>query len=598
MIKIAITKGRIEKQVCKMLAEAGFDMDPIFNKDRELLIETKDGISMIFGKPNDVVTFLEHGIVDIGFVGKDTLDDVDFEDYYELLDLEIGKCYFAVAAYPEYRHKVFNRRKKIASKYTNVAKKYFASKQEDVEIIKLEGSVELGPVTGISDAIVDIVETGSTLKANGLEVIEYDGNLKEIAQKLNNRKEEISIEVNNAVNDIINDIRKNGNQALIQYCQKFDGYQIKGEKDFIVSQEEKAEALKQVDQDYIRILERTKQQITEFHKNQIDKSWSLYKDNGVIMGQMVRPIERVALYVPGGTAAYPSTVLMNAIPAKLAGVKDLVIITPVKADGKVNPVIIAAAKVSGVDTIYKFGGAQGVAAIANGTETIEKVDKIVGPGNIFVATAKKLSYGVVDIDMVAGPSEVLVIADENANPKYIAADLMSQAEHDKLASAMLVTTSRELVEKVNVELKRQMAYLSRKVIIEESLQNYGGAIVVKDLKEAFEVSNYLAPEHLEVLVENPVNTLPYIKNAGSIFLGEYSPEPLGDYMSGTNHVLPTGGTAKFYSALGVYDFVKYSSYSYYPKGVLETFKDDVQTFAKSEGLDAHANSIAVRFEEE
>ena len=381
-----------------------------------------------------------------------------------------------------------------------------------------------------------------------LKVIEYDGNLKEIAQKLNNRKEEISIEVNNAVNDIINDIRKNGNQALINYCRKFDGYQIKDENDFVVSNQEKEEALKQVDQDYIRILERTKQQITEFHKNQIDKSWSLYKDNGVIMGQMVRPIERVALYVPGGTAAYPSTVLMNAIPAKLAGVKDLVIITPVKADGKVNPVIVAAAKVSGVDTIYKFGGAQGVAAIANGTETIEKVDKIVGPGNIFVATAKKLSYGVVDIDMVAGPSEVLVIADENANPKYIAADLMSQAEHDKLASAMLVTTSKELAEKVNVE--------------------------------------------------NPVNTLPYIKNAGSIFLGEYSPEPLGDYMSGTNHVLPTGGTAKFYSALGVYDFVKYSSYSYYPKDVLETFKDDVQTFAKSEGLDAHANSIAVRFEEE
>ncbi len=431
-----------------------------------------------------------------------------------------------------------------------------------------------------------------------LKVIQYDGNLKEIAQKLNNRKEEISIEVNNAVSDIIEDIRKNGNQALINYCQKFDGYQIKDESDFVVSDQEKEEALKQVDQDYIRILERTKKQITEFHKNQIDKSWSLYKDNGVIMGQMVRPIERVALYVPGGTAAYPSTVLMNAIPAKLAGVKDLVIITPVKADGKVNPVIVAAAKVSGVDTIYKFGGAQGVAAIAHGTETIEKVDKIVGPGNIFVATAKKLSYGVVDIDMVAGPSEVLVIADEKANPKYIAADLMSQAEHDKLASAMLVTTSKELVEKVNVELKRQVAYLSRKEIIEESLKNYGGAILVKDLKEAFDVSNYLAPEHLEVLVENPVNTLPSIKNAGSIFLGEYSPEPLGDYMSGTNHVLPTGGTAKFYSALGVYDFAKYSSYSYYPKEVLETFKDDVQTFAKSEGLDAHANSIAVRFGEE
>lgn len=431
-----------------------------------------------------------------------------------------------------------------------------------------------------------------------LKIIDYKGNLEAVATKLDSRKESVNKEVNEAVLKIIEDINERGNKALYEYCLKFDGYQINDEKDLIVSEIEKEEALKQIDADYIRILERTKEQITEFHKNQIDKSWSLFKDNGVIMGQMVRPIERVALYVPGGTASYPSTVLMNAVPAKLAGVKDLVIITPVKEDGKVNPIIIAAAKVSGVDTIYKFGGAQGVAAIAHGTETIKKADKIVGPGNIFVATAKKLSYGLVDIDMVAGPSEVLVIADENANPKYIAADLMSQAEHDKLASALLVTTSRDLVAKVNGELVRQMAYLSRRDIIEESLVNYGGAIIVDNLNEAFDVSNYLAPEHLEVLVDNPVNMLPKIKNAGSIFLGEYSPEPLGDYMSGTNHVLPTGGTAKFYSALGVYDFVKYSSYSYYPKNVLGEFKEDVIKFAKSEGLDAHANSVAVRFEEE
>ena len=431
-----------------------------------------------------------------------------------------------------------------------------------------------------------------------LKIIDYKGNLEAVATKLDSRKESVNKEVNEAVLKIIEDINERGNKALYEYCLKFDGYQINDEKDLIVSEIEKEEALKQIDADYLRILERTKEQITEFHKNQIDKSWSLFKDNGVIMGQMVRPIERVALYVPGGTASYPSTVLMNAVPAKLAGVKDLVIITPVKEDGKVNPIIIAAAKVSGVDTIYKFGGAQGVAAIAHGTETIKKADKIVGPGNIFVATAKKLSYGLVDIDMVAGPSEVLVIADENANPKYIAADLMSQAEHDKLASALLVTTSRDLVAKVNGELVRQMAYLSRRDIIEESLVNYGGAIIVDNLNEAFDVSNYLAPEHLEVLVDNPVNMLPKIKNAGSIFLGEYSPEPLGDYMSGTNHVLPTGGTAKFYSALGVYDFVKYSSYSYYPKNVLCEFKEDVIKFAKSEGLDAHANSVAVRFEEE
>ena len=431
-----------------------------------------------------------------------------------------------------------------------------------------------------------------------LKIIDYQGNLEAVATKLDSRKESVNKEVNEAVLKIIDDINLRGNEALFEYCLKFDGYQINNEKDLIVGEAEKEEALKQIDADYLRILERTKEQITEFHKNQIDKSWSLFKDNGVIMGQMVRPIERVALYVPGGTASYPSTVLMNAVPAKLAGVKDLVIITPVKEDGKVNPIIIAAAKVSGVDTIYKFGGAQGVAAIAHGTETIKKADKIVGPGNIFVATAKKLSYGLVDIDMVAGPSEVLVIADENANPKYIAADLMSQAEHDKLASALLVTTSRDLVAKVNGELVRQMAYLSRRDIIEESLVNYGGAIIVDNLNEAFDVSNYLAPEHLEVLVDNPVNMLPKIKNAGSIFLGEYSPEPLGDYMSGTNHVLPTGGTAKFYSALGVYDFVKYSSYSYYPKNVLGEFKEDVIKFAKCEGLDAHANSVAVRFEEE
>lgn len=353
-----------------------------------------------------------------------------------------------------------------------------------------------------------------------LKIIDYKGNLEAIATKLDSRKESVNKEVNDAVLKIIDDINTRGNEALFEYCLKFDGYKINNENDLIVSEEEKEEALKLIDEDYMRILERTKEQITAFHKNQVDKSWSLFKDNGVIMGQMVRPIERVALYVPGGTASYPSTVLMNALPAKLAGVKDLVIITPVKEDGKVNPVIIAAAKVSGVNTIYKFGGAQGVAAIAHGTQTIKKADKIVGPGNIFVATAKKLSYGLVDIDMVAGPSEVLVIADENANPKYIAADLISQAEHDKLASALLVTTNKDLVAKVDIELKRQIAYLSRKEIIEESLANYGGAIIVSNLDEAFDVSNYLAPEHLEILVDNPVNTLPKIKNAGSIFLGD------------------------------------------------------------------------------
>ncbi len=431
-----------------------------------------------------------------------------------------------------------------------------------------------------------------------LKTLDFKGNYEEIATKFSTRKEDISKQVNDIVMDIIDDVKKNGDKALMKYAQKFDGFMIDDPIQFITTKQEILDGVSSVGKDFMRILERTKQQLIDFHQNQVDKSWSLYKGNGVMMGQLVRGLENVALYVPGGTATYPSTVMMNAIPAKLAGVKNLVIITPVKEDGKVNPTILAAAYVCGIEKIYKVGGAQGVAAVAMGTNTIPKVDKIVGPGNIYVATAKKCCYGMVDIDMIAGPSEILIVADENANAKYVAADLMSQAEHDRLASAILVTTSQELAGKVNQELERQMAYLSRTDIIKDSLNNYGGVIFVDNIQEAFDVSNYLAPEHLEVLVDNPINTLPLIKNAGSIFLGEYTPEPLGDYMSGTNHVLPTGGTAKFYSALGVYDFVKYSSYSYYPKQVLSTFKDDVVKFAKLEGLDAHANSVAVRFEGE
>ncbi len=431
-----------------------------------------------------------------------------------------------------------------------------------------------------------------------LKIVDYTGDLTELENKLHTRKQEVTDEVNKAVSAIVDRIKKEGDQAVIDYCQKFDGYTITKPEDFLVTKQEVDEACARVGEDFLRILERTKEQLTVYHKNQVEKTWTMVKDDGVILGSLVRGIENVALYVPGGTAAYPSTVMMNAIPAQLAGVKNMFIITPVKANGKVSDVILAAAKVAGITTIYKVGGAQGVAAAAYGTKTIQKADKIVGPGNIFVATAKKLCYGVVDIDMVAGPSEILIVADAHANPKYVAADLMSQAEHDKLASATLITPSRALAEKVEEELKRQIVTLPRQEIIQSSLENYGGAVIVKDIMEAIDVSNALAPEHLEVLVEQPLEMLPYIKNAGSIFLGEYSPEPLGDYMSGTNHVLPTGGTAKFYSALGVYDFVKHSAYSYYPKAALAAFKDDVQKFAHLEGLDAHANSIKVRFEED
>ncbi|MEG0810340.1 MAG: histidinol dehydrogenase [Carnobacterium sp.] len=429
-----------------------------------------------------------------------------------------------------------------------------------------------------------------------LKQIDYQGKLEEISKKFQGRKTEVSKEVNKTVQQIVEDIQKNGDTALFNYAKKFDGYDI-NTSNLLVTRMEREKGLENIDENYFRILRRTKSQIEEFHKHQLGNSWNIFKENGVIMGQIARPLERVALYVPGGTAAYPSTVIMNAVPALLAGVKEIIMITPVKADGKVNPNILAAAEVCGIETIYKVGGAQGIAAVAYGTESIPKVDNIVGPGNIFVATAKKICYGVVDIDMIAGPSEVLVIADEQANPKYIAADLMAQAEHDKLASAILVTTSEKLVQQVDEELNRQVQNLERREIIESSIRNYGGAIVVKNIDEAFDVSNQLAPEHLEVLTSEPLTQLPKIKNAGSIFLGEYTPEPLGDYMSGSNHVLPTGGTAKFYSGLGVYNFIKYSTYSYYPKEVLADFKEDVETFAKSEGLTAHANSISVRFEE-
>jgi histidinol dehydrogenase len=347
----------------------------------------------------------------------------------------------------------------------------------------------------------------------------------------------------------------------------------------------------------MRVLNRARDQISEFHKNQIEKPWGIYKENGVMLGQLVRPIERVALYVPGGTAAYPSTMLMNAVPAKLAGVEELAIFTPAKADGKVADVILAAAYCCGISTVYKVGGAQAIAAAAYGAGAIPKFDKIVGPGNIYVATAKRLVYGEVAIDMIAGPSEVLVIADETADPKDIAADLLSQAEHDVLASSILVTTSESIVAATEKELEKQLELLPRKEFAEKSLKEYGAAILVKDLDEAFEVSNGIAPEHLEIMTINPLEKLPLVKNAGSVFLGENTPEPLGDYMSGTNHVLPTGGTARFYSPLGVYDFIKRTAYSYYPREALRDFKDDVIKFAELEGLNAHANSIRVRFED-
>lgn len=399
-------------------------------------------------------------------------------------------------------------------------------------------------------------------------------------KELKERSVETNIEIENIVRDIIADVRLNGDTALRKYNEKFDKYT----GDFVI----KPEVIEE--ENFMRILERAKKQITEFHINQLNQGFELKKENGVIMGQFARPIKRVAVYVPGGKASYPSSVLMNVLPAQIAGVKEIAVFTPDPSNE-----VLMACKVCGIDSIYKIGGAQAIAAAAYGTESIKKFDKIVGPGNIFVATAKKQVVGEVDIDMIAGPSEVLVIADEYANPAYIAADLMSQAEHDEMAKAILITTSQKVIDETEKEIDKQIQTLSRKAIIEKSLKDYSTALLVNNIEEAIDLSNEIAPEHLELLVEDPFKYLDLIDNAGSVFLGENSPEPLGDYMSGTNHVLPTSGTAKFYSPLGVYDFIKVSCYSYYPKDVLETFKDDVIEFANREGLDAHANSLKVRF---
>lgn len=428
-----------------------------------------------------------------------------------------------------------------------------------------------------------------------INLIKADGKTEvEFLAKLEERNRSANDTVTATVQDIIENVRQNGDQAVREYTIKFDG---KAPECFEVSQEEIFASTAQCDPEFIVTLKKAAENIRDFHQRQKQQSWLTTKENGVMMGQRVRGLNRVGLYVPGGTAAYPSSVLMNAIPAKIAGVKELIMVTPPMKDGKPNPDIMAAAAIAGVDRVFLMGGAQAVAALAYGTESVPKVDKIVGPGNIYVATAKKLLYGMVDIDMIAGPSEILVLADDSADPKFLAADLMSQAEHDRLASAILVTTSQTLAEATIAELDRQMQTLSRKEIIEESLTNYGVIIVCDEMDKAVEMANELAPEHLEVCCENPLEYIGKLDNAGSVFLGNYSPEPLGDYFAGPNHVLPTSGTARFFSPLSVDSFIKKSSFIYYTEPALRADSEDIVRFAKTEGLTAHANSISVRFED-
>ena len=404
-----------------------------------------------------------------------------------------------------------------------------------------------------------------------------------------------TVNVESIVTEIIDNVRKNGDKALFEYCEKFDKAVL---SDLLVSQAEIDEAVNAVDPKFLEILEKAAENIRRFHEKQVRNSFILNDRPGIVMGQKIIPVDRAGLYVPGGTAAYPSTVLMDSIPAKIAGVREVVMVTPPNSEGKITPVILAAAKIAGINKIFKVGGAQAIAALAYGTESIPKVDKIVGPGNAFVAEAKKQVFGRVSIDMIAGPSEILIIADGASNPRHVAADLLSQAEHDKLASAVLVTDSYELAQKVQSELEIQIPQLERSEIARASIDQNGKIIVSDDLRQAIDIANEIAPEHLELCVDNPFDYLDSIRHAGSIFMGRNCPEALGDYFAGPNHTLPTSGTAKFSSPLGVDDFIKKVQYTYYTKDALAEVAQDVATFARAEGLTAHARSATVRMEDD
>lgn len=401
--------------------------------------------------------------------------------------------------------------------------------------------------------------------------------------------------IEDVVAGIIKNVIERKDEAVLDYCEKFDGVKL---ENLQVTEAEIEEAYKAMDAEFVRILETAAENIRNFHKRQVRNSFIISETNGVVMGQKVIPVEKVGLYVPGGTAAYPSTVLMDSIPAKIAGCGEIVMVTPPGKDGKVNPVILTAAKIAGVDKIFKVGGAQAVAALAYGTESIPKVDKIVGPGNAYVAEAKKQVFGIVSIDMIAGPSEILVVADNTCNPKYVAADLLSQAEHDKMASAVLVTDDMDFAKAVSGELERQIPMLPRNEIARASIDSNGKIIVADDIKCVIDIANEIAPEHLELCVDDPFDYLDSIKHAGSIFMGKYCPEALGDYFAGPNHTLPTSGTARFSSPLSVDDFVKKTQYTYYTKEALSKVADDIAYFAEKEGLSAHAKSATIRFEDE
>lgn len=426
-----------------------------------------------------------------------------------------------------------------------------------------------------------------------MRILKDRAEIEDFILRLQERILEPSEEILNSVRSILEDVKKNGDRALLEYTKRFDRIELNTP---LLSHKKIKEAARKVERPVLKALKLAAKRIRRFHEKQKERSWS-YREQGILLGQIIRPIERVGVYVPGGRAAYPSTVLMNVIPAQVAGVKEIAVVTPTP-DGILNPYVMAAIDMLGIKEVYSVGGAQAVAALAFGTETIKRVDKIVGPGNIYVALAKKAVFGIVDIDMIAGPSEILIIADRSARPEFVAADLLSQAEHDENASAIVLTDSLSLAEKVRAEVERQLRELKRKEIALSSLNNYGAIIIAKNLRDAAHIANRIAPEHLELIVKKPRSLLPYIQNAGAIFLGRWTPEPLGDYIAGPNHTLPTGGTARFSSPLGVYDFIKRSSLIEFTEKGFKRLAPFVEAIAEVEGLEAHARSVRIRLFEE
>ena len=413
--------------------------------------------------------------------------------------------------------------------------------------------------------------------------------------KLKKRAQSPSPEIIKTVTDILSDVEQNGDEAVLKYTEKFDGVSL-GADTLELKKSDLEKYAADVDEKLYLTMQKSAENIKKYHEKQLRQSFFDTDDTNKTVGMKIRPVKRAGIYVPGGSAAYPSSVLMNCIPAKVAGVPEIIMTTPLR-DGKIPPAVAAAALISGVDRVFLCGGAQAIAALAYGTQTIPQVDVIAGPGNIYVATAKRLVYGTVNIDMIAGPSEVMTVADKSANPKYVAADLLSQAEHDALASSVLITDSEALAKQTSKELSVQLSKLERQSIAGKSVENYGAAVICENMDEAFSLANEIAPEHMEILTENPFSDLSKVRNAGAIFLGEYSPEPLGDYFAGPNHVLPTNGTARFSSPLSVDTFIKKSGVIYYTKEGLDEYKDDIIRFADAEGLTAHANSVKIRFEE-